>query len=155
MTMQKVYSRTNPVEAAENPKAKTGAQLDEAIRDFVLQDTAHLRRNAENVTRPENSGHAVTDVNSLVQQVASVSLDELDDAIVDLRNLRDFLHGEGERVRREISGFLQLNQAAMASTKLITDSVRQWNEGARGAGQRSETEPANIVASSSLLPALC
>jgi len=33
--------------------------------------------------------------------------------------------------------------------------VRQWNEGARGAGQRSETEPANIVASSSLLPALC
>jgi hypothetical protein len=74
MTMQKVYSRTNPVEAAENPKAKTGAQLDEAIRDFVLQDTAHLRRNAENVTRPENSGQAVTDVNSLVQQVASVSL---------------------------------------------------------------------------------
>jgi hypothetical protein len=147
MTVQKIYARTNPIEASENPKVKTGSQIDEALRDFVLQDTAHLRREAENVTRsnlrPENASEVVANVNSLVQQVAGVSLDQLDDVIVDLRNLRDYLHSEGERVQREISGFLRLNQTAMGSTKLITDNITQWKEGARGA---SETEPASIAA---------
>src|SRR5450755_3805613 len=69
MTMQKIYSRTNPVEASENPKGKTVPQIDEALRDFAIQDTAHLRREAENVTRsnlrPESATEVVTDVNSL------------------------------------------------------------------------------------------
>jgi hypothetical protein len=150
MTVQKIYARTNPTEASENPKVKTVSQIDEALRDFVLQDTAHLRRDAENVTRgnlrPESAPEVVANVNSLVQQVAGVSLDQLDDVIVDLRNLRDYLHSEGERVQREISGFLRLNQTAMGSTKLITDNIRQWKEGVRGA---SEAESASIESSSS------
>jgi hypothetical protein len=145
-----IYSRTNPVQAPENPKGKTVQQIDEALRDFVLQDTAHLRREAENVTRgglrPENA--AQTDVYSLVEQVAGVSLGQLDDVIVDLRNLRDSLHREGVRVQREISGFLQLNQAAIGSTKLINDNIRQWKEGVRAASPDSETESAGIAASS-------
>jgi hypothetical protein len=141
MTVQKIYARTNPIEASENPKAFS--QIDEALRDFVLQDTAHLRRAAENVTRgnlrPESAPEVVASVNSLVQQVAGVSLDQLDDVIVELRHLRDYLHSEGERVQREISGFLQLNQVAMGSTKIISDNIRSWKEGAHGA---LETEPA-------------
>jgi hypothetical protein len=150
MSVQKIYSRTNPVEASENPKGKTVAKIDEALRDFVLQDTAHLRREAENATqvnlRPESAAQVVADVNSLVQQVAGVSLDQLDDVIVDLRNLRDFLHSEGERVQREISSFLQLNKAAMGSTSLIADNIRNWKEAARGVSHRSETEPVSIAA---------
>jgi hypothetical protein len=155
MTVQKIYARTNPVEASEDPKVKTVSQIDEALRDFVLQDTAHLRREAENVTRgnlrPEGATEVVANVNSLVQQVAGVSLDQLDDVIVDLRNLRDYLHSEGERVQREISGFLRLNQATMGSTKLITDNIMQWKEGARGT---SQTEPVSIAALSSPLSPL-
>ena len=150
MTVQKMYPRTNPVEASENQKGNTAAIIDEALRDFVLQDTAHLRREAENAApvnlRPESAAQVVADVNSLVQQVAGVSLDQLDDVIVDLRNLRDFLHSEGERVQREISGFLQLNQVAMGSTKLITDNIGNWKAAARGASHRSETEPVSIAA---------
>jgi hypothetical protein len=151
MTVQKIYARTNPTEATENPK--TVSQIDLALRDFVLQDTAHLRREAENVTRgnlrPESAPEVVANVNSLVQQVAGVSLDQLDDVIVDLRNLRDYLHSEGERVQREISGFLRLNQTAMGSTRLITDNIRQWKERARCA---SETEPEIAALSSPLSP---
>jgi hypothetical protein len=147
-----IHSRTNPVQAPENQKGKTVQQIDEALRDFVLQDTTHLRREAEDVTggglRPENAAQVVTDVCSLVQQVAGISLDQLDDVIVDLRNLRDFLHREGVRVQREISGFLQLNEAAIGSTKFIADNVRQWKEGARGPSPHSETVSAGIAASS-------
>jgi hypothetical protein len=46
-----IYSRINPVQAPENPKGKTVQQIDEALRDFVLQDTGHLRREVEDVTR--------------------------------------------------------------------------------------------------------
>jgi hypothetical protein len=151
MTAQKLYARTNPIEASENSKVQPVSEIDEALHDFVLQDTAHLRREAENVTRgnlrPESSPEVVANVNSLIQQVAGVSLDQLDDVIVDLRNLRDYLHSEGERVQQEISGFLRLNQAAIGSTKLISDNIRQWKERAHGA---LETEVP--IAASNLLP---
>jgi hypothetical protein len=123
--------------------AITFSQIDEALRDFVLQDTAHLRRATENVTRgnlrPESAPEVVASVNSLVQQVAGVSLDQLDYVIVELRHLRDYLHSEGERVQREISGFLRLNQVAIGSTKIISDNITLWKEGAHGA---LESEPA-------------
>jgi hypothetical protein len=151
MTVQKVFPRANPIEASANPGVLTTAQVDEALRDFILQDTAHLRR------EPESATEVATDVNSLVRQVADISLNQMDDVIVDLRNLRDFLHSEGERVRREISGFLQLNQAAMGSTKLIADGIAQWKASAGGAGRelgkgRAETERSDVAAPPSALP---
>ena len=51
MTVQKIYSRTNTMQASENPNGKTVAQVDDALRDFVLQDTAHLRREAETASQ--------------------------------------------------------------------------------------------------------
>ena len=115
--MQKTYPRTNPAPfgAPENSNAIPAPQIEEAIRESVRQNAAHIRH------EPENANQVVTDVNSLVQRVADVSLDQLDDAIVDLRQLRDFLHSEGERIQSEISGYLQLSQTAMGSTKIITD----------------------------------
>jgi hypothetical protein len=159
MTVQKIYSRTNPVQAPENPNGKTIPKVDEALRDFVLQDTAHLRREAETASQgvlrrePENATQVVSEVNLLVQRVAGVSLDELDDAIVDLRQLRDFLHCEGERIQREIAGYLQLNQIAMGSTKSIVDSIGQWKGAAaalRVGKGRAQAERSDIAASPSV-----
>ena len=92
--MQKIYPRTNPAPfgASENSNVIPAPQIEEALRESVRQNTAHIRH------EPENTSQVVTDVNSLVQRVAGVSLDQLDDAIVDLRQLRDFLLSEGERI---------------------------------------------------------
>jgi hypothetical protein len=162
MTVQKIYSRTNPVQPSENPNGKTVAQVDGALRDFVLQDTAHLRREAEVASQaashrePETATQVVAEINLLVQQVAGISLDELDDAIVDLRQLRDFLHSEGERIQREISGYLQLNHVAMGSTKSIVDSIGQWKSAAtalRSGKGRAQTERSDLAAPPALAPA--
>jgi hypothetical protein len=48
MTAQQIHSRANPV---ENPGAMTVAQIDQALRDFVLQDSAHLRRDAQTASQ--------------------------------------------------------------------------------------------------------
>ncbi len=159
MTVQKIYPRTNPMHAPESPNGKTVSQVDEALRDFVLQDTAHLRREAETAAQgaarrePENPTQVVAEVSSLVQQVAGISLDELDDAIVDLRQLRDFLYSEGERIQREISGYIQLNQVAMGSTRSIVDSIGQWKSAAsalRPGKTRAPAERSDVATSPSL-----
>jgi hypothetical protein len=64
-------------------------------------------------------------VSEFVRQIAGTSLTKLDETITDLTQLRDFLHAEGERIKREISGYLQFNQVAMDSTKLVVDNIAQ------------------------------
>ena len=122
--MQKMYPRTNigPFEVSKDSNVTSAPQIEEALRESVRQNAGHIRR------EPENTSQVVTDVNSLVQRVAGVSLDQLDDAIVDLRQLRDFLHSEGERIQREISGYLQLNHTAIGATRSIVDNIAQWKK---------------------------
>jgi hypothetical protein len=132
--MQKTYPRTNPapVGASENSNVIPAPQIEEAIRESVRQNAAHNRH------EPENTSQVGTDVNSLVQRVADVSLDQLDDAIVDLRQLRDFLHSEGERIHREISGYLQLNHTSIGATRSIVDNIAQWKKAAHSTARAPE-----------------
>jgi hypothetical protein len=73
---------------------------------------------------PENDGRIGVDyIGSLIQRVSANSVQEIDRLISYLRTLRERLHDEGERVRREIVEFATLSQAAMQSTKLIAESL--------------------------------
>ena len=117
---------------SENSNVIPAPQIEEAIRESVRENAAHNRHESENTSQ------VVTDVNLLVQRVADVSLDQLDDAIVDLRQLRDFLHSEGERIQREISGYLQFNRLAIDSTKSIVDTIVQWKKAAHSTSHDSE-----------------
>ena len=79
-----------------------------------------------------NTEATVNNVNSLIQRVAGTSLGEIENLISELESLRDLLHAEGQRVQREISGYAQLSQAAMKSTRMIADNVAQWKRAADG-----------------------
>jgi hypothetical protein len=112
------------------------SEVEAGIRDFVRNDIAYLRRPA--VAGPEtaplepNTEATVNNVNSLIQRVAGTSLAEIEKLISELESLRDLLHAEGQRVQREISGYAQLSQAAMKSTRMIADNVTQWKRAADG-----------------------
>lgn len=142
--MQNISQRTNPVPpaASENANAKPSVQVDGAIREFGRQDVEHLGR------EPENTTEVVTDINSLVQQFAGASLAELQNVILDLQHLHDFLHGEGERIQREVSTYMQLSQTAMGSTRIIAKNIVHWREVAEGTAhalekRRAESERTN------------
>ena len=114
------------------------SEVEAGIRDFVRNDIAYLRRPApsmvssnEVAVEPSNDA-AVNNVNSLIQRVAGTSLAEIENLISELEGLRDLLHAEGQRVQREISGYAQLSQAAMKSTRMIADNVSQWKRAADG-----------------------
>ena len=122
------------VEVDSNLAAVT--EVEAGIRDFVRNDIAYLRR--QPVASPEtapiepNTEATVNNVNSLIQRVAGTSLAEIEKLISELESLRDLLHAEGQRVQREISGYAQLSQAAMKSTRMIADNVTQWKRAADG-----------------------
>jgi hypothetical protein len=129
-------NKPGAVGALENSNVIPAPQIEEALRESVRQNAGHIR------DEPENNSQFVLDVNSLVQRVASVSLDQLDDVIVDLRQLREFLRSEGERIEREISGYLRLHGIAIGSTKRIVDSVAQWKEVAHSTARTLERRSA-------------
>ena len=110
------------------------SEVEAGIRDFVRNDVAYLRRPAPGMDGAADQGAeaAVNNVNSLIQRVAGTSLAEIDNLISELEGLRDLLHAEGQRVQREISGYAQLSQAAMKSTRMIADNVTQWKRAADG-----------------------
>jgi hypothetical protein len=127
------------IDVDENIDAVT--EVEAGIRDFVRNDVAYLRRpapgmlgsTATEATALEPSTEAtVNNVNSLIQRVAGTSLTEIENLIAELEALRDLLHSEGQRVQREISGYAQLSQAAMKSTRMIADNVSQWKRTADG-----------------------
>src|ERR1700687_5963882 len=124
--MQHVSQRGNlaPPEGSGNGNANPVPRVDGAIRDVVRQDGGHLRR------EPESTTQVGTDINLIVQRVAGVALGELRNVISDLQQLHDCLHGEGERVQREISNYVQLSQTAMGSTRFIADNIVHWKEAA-------------------------
>lgn len=112
------------------------SQVEEGIRDFVRNDIAYLRRppipSPETAPADPAAEATVNSVNSLIQRVAGTSLAEIEKLIGELESLRDLLHAEGQRVQREISGYAQLSQAAMKSTRMIADNVTQWKRAADG-----------------------
>ena len=106
------------VNAAERLSDADGAAFEGEIREFIRKDMAPSRR-----VPAEASEFAVNNVNSLVQRVAGTSLQEIDNLVAELQNLRDFLVSEGERVQREIAGYGELSKATLRSAKMIADAM--------------------------------
>ena len=128
--------KIDPTEEQNNLAAV--ADVEAGIRDFVRNDVAYLRRP---VSGPASSIDpvieqspevSVNNVNSLIQRVAGASIQEIENLISELESLRDLLHTEGKRVQREISGYAQLSQAAMNSTRMIAENVTEWKGTADG-----------------------
>ena len=132
-----VTIRSDQVEATAEVDDDIAAvsEVEAGIREFVRNDIAYLRRpavSAETTPLDANAEATVNNVNSLIQRVAGTSLAEIEKLISELESLRDLLHAEGQRVQREISGYAQLSQAAMKSTRMIADNVNQWKRAADG-----------------------
>ena len=131
--------RSEKIESTEEDSNLAAvSEVEAGIRDFVRNDVAYLRRPAPTMLSTADSGldpgaeATVNSVNSLIQRVAGTSLGEIENLISELESLRDLLHAEGQRVQREISGYAQLSQAAMKSTRMIADNVAQWKRTADG-----------------------
>ena len=63
-----------------------------------------------------------------LQQAIAISLREIDGLIVMLRRRREELLGETARMQSEIIEYARLNQSTIASTKIITERLANFNK---------------------------
>ncbi len=121
----------------------TVSEVEAGIRDFVRNDFANLRRPTSgppgsiDPVAEQSPEVTVNNVNSLIQRIAGTSRSQVETLVSELESLRDLLHAEGQRVQREISGYAQLSQAAMKSTRMIADNIEQWKRTADDLRNRS------------------
>jgi hypothetical protein len=109
-------------ESTDNQTKTAEVEVEGEIRDFIRRDVANLRR-------PESDSEMVANnVSTLLQRVAGTSVQEIDRLISELQRVRDLLQNEGARVQREIVEFATLSQAAMQSTRVISESLTHWKK---------------------------
>ncbi len=97
--------------------------LDTEIREFIQRDVTYLHRQP---VRPDGDAQ---NINGLVQRVAGVSMSEIDHLIAQLREARNALEREGERVQREIAGYAEMNHTARVYIENISDQIAEWQTG--------------------------
>ncbi len=107
------------------------AGLETEIREFIHRDVTYLHRQP---VRPDGDAQ---NINGLVQRVAGVSMSEIDHLISQLRDARNALEREGERVQREIAGYAEMNHTARVYIENISDQIAEWQTGIN-TSQRSD-----------------
>jgi hypothetical protein len=99
--------------------AQAVEELDREIREFVRHEVE-----TNPGRQPENESELVaSNIYSLLQRVSATSLQEIDKLITELESSRDMLESEATRVQHEILEYSTLSQAALQSTKIITESL--------------------------------
>ena len=68
----------------------------------------------------------VNEVSTAIARMADITVSELDQLLSELQRLRDYLRAEGERIQREATRYAEVNQTALASVRIINDSMASW-----------------------------
>ncbi|ARQ00140.1 hypothetical protein [Pseudorhodoplanes sinuspersici] len=98
------------------------------IREFIRRDVTMRRHGTDSGTETGGEGNT-ENLNSLIERVSGATVSEIDRLISELQGIRTLLHNEGERVRREITGYAGLSQSAVATMKVIGDTLSQLKPG--------------------------
>jgi hypothetical protein len=115
-------NRPEKLSDIEQGAAAAESSFEGEIRAFVRKDLTAWRKST-----PDPAGDAaVASVDTLIARVSGASVEEIDRMIAELQKLRGMLTTEGERIRREITGFAGLSQSAMTSLKIMAESVAQF-----------------------------
>lgn len=104
------------------------AEIEGELQDVVRQNITFWRR------RPELSADSADAIQALLARVTEASVQEIDQLIGRLEDMREAVRSEGERLRREVAAFADLNRSALASLKAIAETLPQ----------RTEDKPAHL-----------
>jgi hypothetical protein len=101
---------------AGGPNQDRSSELEGSIQKLARAGTAFQQ--AESSDGVENLG-------TLLRQVSSTSIREIDHLITELQTLRRKLQTDGDRIQRDIAEHVELSQQVMQITTIISDSVKK------------------------------
>ncbi len=104
----------------------TSNEFEGEIREFIRRDVT-MRRHPEPHGEAQTEG--IDNLSTLIERVSAATVVEIDRVIGELQNIRSLLHSEGDRVRREITGYAGLSHSAVSTMKVIADTLSQLKPG--------------------------
>lgn len=113
---------------------QASSEFEGEIREFIRRDVS-ARRPGEPITTSQAESD---NLNSLLERVSGATVAEIDRLISELQTIRSLLQSEGDRVRREITGYAGLSQSAVATMKVINDTLSQLRPSTTAATSRKE-----------------
>jgi len=105
---------------------KKANDIDQAAANAFEVELSELVRRRERSTGDAAAEPLADNLNSQLRRVAGSSMEEIDQVIRELQRVRDMLHGESERLGREIARYASLNRHLMTGMKIIAENLRQW-----------------------------
>jgi len=94
------------------------AEIEGNIRELVRRDSNGFRQVGDGEV-------AASSLTGLLRRVAATSTREIDILIGELRNLRQKLEADGDRIERDVVEYAALSQSVIQLTKIISDGVAQ------------------------------
>lgn len=111
-------SYVQPIQSSAEFKA-VGLDVEESVR--TLTNAGAVIRQGDN----SNTDATTSSLSVLLRRVSGNSTREIDTLIGDLRDLREKLRSDGERIHREIVEYAALSQQVMQLSKIISESVKR------------------------------
>jgi hypothetical protein len=89
------------------------------------------RADAPIAARPAEpmQGDGPNQFNSMIQRIAGASVAEIDKLIGELQLLREFLMNDAQRLQRELTEYVRLNQGALESTRIVAENLTKMKAG--------------------------
>ena len=122
---------------AEETGPQKYAPPDRRAPEQGSSDVEHIAFQRQQRSQANSANDPAAQLNTVVNRVASASLEEIDRVIRALEGLRDMMRNEGERVSREVAGYASLSHAAVTAMKVISDSIKEWKVGPNKSGPGS------------------
>jgi len=105
---------------------KKANDIDQAAANAFEVELRELVRRREPSTGKAAAEPLADNLNSQLRRVAGTSMEEIDQVIRELQRVRDMLHGESERLGREIARYANFNRHLMTGMKIIAENLKQW-----------------------------
>jgi hypothetical protein len=93
--------------------------IEENVR--TLANSSTLFRQADNTNGDANANS----LSAMLRRVSGNSTREIDTLIGDLRDLREKLRSDGDRIHRDIVDYAAMSQQVMQLSKIISESVKR------------------------------
>jgi hypothetical protein len=77
--------------------------------------------------KPSTQTKTDTEISPFIQKLGATSIAEIDWLMAEVREAKNYLQSEGERIEQQTLRFAHLTQLASATAKIVLDAISHWH----------------------------
>ena len=85
-----------------------------------------------------------TEIAPVIQKLGATSIAEIDWLMAEVREAKNYLQSEGERIEQETARYANLTHLASVTAKIVLDAISQWHP----ARDQQQSNAAEVTATS-------